>query len=681
MTFTGVNFKYNNADNTKYTIELDDIPCEVTGASTTHVTCVTGERTGAWNAEPKLSLFIDGSGKAANQGHKYRYVSLWSSLSTWGNLFPPVEGESVAVMRGVNLLVDIKETPILNLVVVDGGSLIFPSDSNPNHERTFDAHYIFLNGDPVNGGALMEAGTEEEPYSSRLTITMHGEKNGAYIPKFGNKCIGVRYSTLDIHGIKRDVTWTSLATTATVGSTSITLLEPVDWKVDEVIVIASTDLGIEDEHLPGQGDNSEQRTITSITGGTVITFDEGLLWEHYSASDTYGVADSEGIIDYIEMRAEVGLLTRNVKYQGDLETSEDNQYGATIMLHSPGDESVIGRISYAEFFNVGQAFQIGRYPIHYHMIGEVTKSYVVGNAIHNSFNRGTTIHGVHFLRVTDNVYYHIKGHNVFIEDGVETNNYVARNLVLQVRASMSLLNTDTTPAAFWITNPDNIFVGNHVAGGDRYGFWFDLQTNSIGPSASKDICPINFKLGEFRDNVVHSVGRYGLRIFHEHSPRTRPCDPITFDEGEFEEDRNPYWSNPVIPAYYENFTAWKCGRNGVIAEDIGAVRFVNIKTADNTLAGIEINRIFDVRDDDWGGAWIDGALLIGRSHKSEGIPSTFMGVAQDSSFSAANISPHGIITGQRDFWQVKNAKFYNYNFNQAAAFGSCSHCFKVPATD
>ena len=52
------------------------------------------------------------------------------------------------------------------------------------------------------------------------------------------------------------------------------------------------------------------------------------------------------------------------------------------MMHSPGDESVIGRIEYVELFNVGQAFQIGRYPIHYHMIGQVTKSYVRGNAIH-----------------------------------------------------------------------------------------------------------------------------------------------------------------------------------------------------------------------------------------------------------------------------------------------------------
>ena len=96
------------------------------------------------------------------------------------------------------------------------------------------------------------------------------------------------------------------------------------------------------------------------------------------------------------MRAEVGLLSRNVVYQGD-DTSEDNQYGAHIMLHSPGDESVIGRIENCEFYNVGQGFKLGRYPIHYHMIGTVSKSYIKYNAIHQTYNRGITLHGVHYL--------------------------------------------------------------------------------------------------------------------------------------------------------------------------------------------------------------------------------------------------------------------------------------------
>jgi len=111
------------------------------------------------------------------------------------------------------------------------------------------------------------------------------------------------------------------------------------------------------------------------------------------------------------------------------------------------------------------------------------------------------------------------GHAVFIEDAVETKNLIVNNLVVDTRASDSLLNTDQTPGSFWITHPDNIFRGNHAAGSDRYGYWFDLQVHSTGPSLDVNICPENSKLGEFRDNVAHSNGRYGLRIFHQLIPR------------------------------------------------------------------------------------------------------------------------------------------------------------------
>ena len=99
------------------------------------------------------------------------------------------------------------------------------------------------------------------------------------------------------------------------------------------------------------------------------------------------------------MRAEVGLLTRNVKFQGNPLDSAENQYGAHIMIHSPGDESCIGRIENVEFFNVGQAFKLGRYPIHFHMIGTVHKSYV-----RNNCREGWVYFGVNIMSVVRYLY-------------------------------------------------------------------------------------------------------------------------------------------------------------------------------------------------------------------------------------------------------------------------------------
>ena len=190
----------------------------------------------------------------------------------------------------------------------------------------------------------MEIGTEENRYTSKITITMHSSKFDPNLPIFGNKVIGVNYGTLEMHGVERPITWTEMEETAEIGATSITLLavtgDPLDWKVGEEIVIASTDFA---------GRNAEQRTIETITNTDtypIITFTEPLVYKHYAGVQYFGD-------DFISMRAEVGLLTRNVKYQGDPETSANNQYGAVIIMHSPGDETTQARIDNIELFNVG----------------------------------------------------------------------------------------------------------------------------------------------------------------------------------------------------------------------------------------------------------------------------------------------------------------------------------------
>jgi hypothetical protein len=53
------------------------------------------------------------------------------------------------------------------------------------------------------------------------------------------------------------------------------------------------------------------------------------------------------------MRAEVGLLSRNVVYRGDPADSTPNQYGATIFMHSEGDDSLTARLDHIELTDVG----------------------------------------------------------------------------------------------------------------------------------------------------------------------------------------------------------------------------------------------------------------------------------------------------------------------------------------
>lgn len=120
-----------------------------------------------------------------------------------------------------------------------------------------------------------------------------------------------------MHGVPRTPTWTSLETTVFPNSNQIKVMEDVDWKAGEYIVIAPTGFTIDEtEKVQILSVEADKRTINLVNP---------LQYKHYAAVESHGT-------DTIEMRAEVGLLTRNVVYRGD-ETSAANQFGAHIMMH------------------------------------------------------------------------------------------------------------------------------------------------------------------------------------------------------------------------------------------------------------------------------------------------------------------------------------------------------------
>jgi len=311
-------------------VEIDGIACVVQSVTAESIECRTGARPGLYLTEPTFVVTVKGRGKADSLENIFRYMSLWSEDSTWGGQFAPVDGESVVVPKGLNLLVDIDASPQLNMVLIDGGSIVFPSHTDSDHERTFDAKIIFVN----NG--VFEAGTKADPYSSKLTITMHGVKYDPTVPIYGNKVLGVRYSTLDLHGLQRD-SWGQLEDTATAGDNFIVVQGVVDWKVGETIMIASTSFNRHEaeELIIKNVEFPNGSAVTKLTLTTVLEF------EHHASSTTYGS-------DKVEMRAEVALMERNVIFQGDDE-SMVKEYGAHILIHAPGDNSNIGRISNVQF--------------------------------------------------------------------------------------------------------------------------------------------------------------------------------------------------------------------------------------------------------------------------------------------------------------------------------------------
>lgn len=85
-----------------------------------------------------------------------------------------------------------------------------------------------------------------------------------------------------------------------------------------------------------------------------------------------------------EYRAEVGRLTRNVVVQGDKTFSLRQQFGVQIIFASSQkyDNSIIARLSNIEVRQAGQGLKLGKYPIHFHLVGKVDKSYVTNCSVH-----------------------------------------------------------------------------------------------------------------------------------------------------------------------------------------------------------------------------------------------------------------------------------------------------------
>jgi cell migration-inducing and hyaluronan-binding protein len=312
----------------------------------------------------------------------------------------------------------------------------------------------------------------------------------------------------------------------------------VDWRVGERIAIASTDYS---------SSHSEEATITAVEGRKV-TLDRALRYGHFGELQQYGDA-------VLDERAEVALLSRGIVVSGADDSSTDG-FGGQMMIEHGGDLRVRG----VEFADMGQAARLRRYPVHFHMDGSARGSYIKNSAIHHSFNRCITIHGTDEVLVADNVCFDHVGHGFFLEDGAETDNVFRDNLGFRTRRAEKdpLIPTDRHPATFWITNPDNSFVGNHAAGSDDFGFWYSLPEHPLGLSnAEKDVSPRHTPLKLFASNVAHSNGD-GLNV--DDGPRADGTTGATWYEPVT--DPSDEDSAPVV-ATFQDFTSYKNRNRGV----------------------------------------------------------------------------------------------------------------------
>jgi hypothetical protein len=464
-----------------------------------------------------------GPGRPVPQLVRSAQSGAWSQPSTWEGGLLPAAGMNVQIRAGHRVVYDVDSDQALRVVHV-AGTLTFSRDRNTRlevgllkiqpgddvSEDGFNCDAKSADPDSKRVWPTLEVGTQEQPigtpHTARIRLVYFDGMNPETCPAIVS-CGG----RMDFHGAPMSRTWLKLGATAASGTDRVVLSEPVTgWRPGDHVLVTATqrDMNESGTRRPGASKEprkvfTEERTILQVEG-TQVTLDRSLENTHRGEGD---------------YRGEVANLSRNVI----VESADPGKMRGHTMYHRHS----AGGISYSEFRHLGKENVLGKYSLHFHLIGSTMRgSSVVGASIWDSANRWITIHGTHYLVVRDCVGYQSVGHGFFLEDGTEAYNVLDRNLAVQSfrgkKLPKQVLPFDQNEGSgFWWANSLNTFTRNVACENDRYGFRFEATRTSqsrlvlpvLQPDGTRrdtDIRTLPFV--RFDDNEAHSDGLYGFNL-------------------------------------------------------------------------------------------------------------------------------------------------------------------------
>jgi G8 domain len=388
-------------------------------------------------------------------------------------------------------------------VVEKLGLLTIPASSSLILGETAGGIELLVKGMDVKGSLV--AGSDTCRIQTPVTITLHGTRPVDAVsnqPMSTLKGLSVT-GTLSLHGKRYFRTWTRLAQTAKPGDKALLLQDAVNWEPGQCLVLVTT--AMKDSREWHRNEVLTVQAVDSpnpVNGVGAVVYLTGPVQYKHLANSGY--------------QAEVGLLSRTIVIQGSASDSEPTDigpvnctlptdedrfgdrsvpcgfqqitgYGGHVMVHQGGQ----GHVQGVEFYRMGQTNVLGRYPLHFHLLGNCPQCYVRDSSFHHSFYRCISIHGTNQVTVSENVAYDVIGYCYYLEDGVEENNTLSYNLAAHIHAigpkppsgcstqninvtvqgPQLTLPADVTASGFYITNVRNHLIGNAASGvSGKHGF-------------------------------------------------------------------------------------------------------------------------------------------------------------------------------------------------------------------
>lgn len=144
----------------------------------------------------------------------------------------------------------------------------------------------------------------------------------------------------------------------------------------------------------------------------------------------------------VDERAEVGLISRNIKLTAKIESGDTNIHWGGELVFLNGFKEV--EIQGVEIEKFGKD-QLGSYPIHFHMAGSLTNTppLINANSVHHSFNKCVTVHSTQNVTIKNMVCARIVGHIFYQEVGDEAGVKFQNNLGLGAMSNYFDINAPT----------------------------------------------------------------------------------------------------------------------------------------------------------------------------------------------------------------------------------------------
>eukprot|EP01083_Nonionella_stella_P119717 358096_1 len=455
---------------------------------------------------------------------------LWIGLSKWEALFPSQSSGDITIPLNTRVILtkcslDVLTNPSFDRIYVPGSSHLIFDDS----DITLSVKEILVEG-------VLWIGSSTCRLYSTITINFEGEKAASnldvgtdYLNQNPSKGLVVDNGVLEMHGKQYVPTWTRLARIVNKGDDIIYLQDCVNWEVGMRILLTTTvwfdchddykdtyclsDYSWKDTTY-GMKHQNEVFEIVAIDSCTILQIDGNVNFTHFASNEYQG---------------EVALLDRRIKVNGQQTTqSTSDAFGAHIRVQ--GSQS-IGRIRGVQCTNCGQLNVLGRYPFHFHLLGDAANartSYLTDNVVFNSNYRCYTVHGTNHTHLSGNIGFDVRGMCFYLEDGVEENNTLQYNLAAFIHpiqepadccgqggesfwTSENLVTpVDTTAGGYYLPNAYNTLIGN-VASGGWSGFIFPNVPLPLGVFHGVDNAynnPIHRPVQKFYGNTAHSSGFY-----------------------------------------------------------------------------------------------------------------------------------------------------------------------------